>query len=206
MNSTLKRPDTRTAVFEAAATAFAEHGYDGVAVDDIARVAQVNKAMIYYHFADKLALYRAVLGEMLTNVGATVTAIAESSGTPNDKLDQFIDRFARLADERPWFPTLMLREISSGAPHLDLATFAKIRTVVGSFARILAEGQAAGVFRPIEPMLAYTTVIGPLLFNFARERMAAVPGRQNLPMFVNIPHADVIAHVQLAARLVLEPR
>ena len=37
---------------------FAARGFDGVSVDDIARDAGVNKAMIYYHFADKLALYR----------------------------------------------------------------------------------------------------------------------------------------------------
>jgi len=206
MKASLKRPDTRSAVFEAAATAFAEHGFDGVSVDDIAQIAQVNKAMIYYHFADKLALYRAVVGDMLDSVGAAVTEIAESSTSPTDKLDRFIDRFVRLAETRPWFPTLMLREISAGAPHLDLETFAKIRIVFGAFAQILAEGQTAGVFRSVQPMLAYTTVIGPLLFNVARERMAAVPGRRNLPMFVDIPHADLIAHVQLAARRMLEPR
>jgi TetR/AcrR family transcriptional regulator len=206
MKSSLKRPDTRSAVFDAAATAFAEHGFDGVSVDDIAQIAQVNKAMIYYHFADKLALYRAVVGDMLVSVGEAVTEIAESPAAPTDKLDRFIDRFVRLAETRPWFPTMMLREISAGAPHLDLETFAKIRTVFGAFAQILAEGQTAGVFRRIQPMLAYTTVIGPLLFNVARERMAAVPGRQHLPMFVDIPHADLIAHVQLAARRMLEPR
>ena len=43
-----------------AASLFAKGGFDGVSVDDIARDAGVNKAMIYYHFADKLALYRAV--------------------------------------------------------------------------------------------------------------------------------------------------
>ncbi|MEO8682428.1 MAG: TetR/AcrR family transcriptional regulator [Vicinamibacterales bacterium] len=203
---TLKRPDSRASVFTAAATAFAEHGFDGVSVDDIARLAHLNKAMIYYHFADKLSLYRAVVGDMLITVGAAVSDIAASDSPPGEKLDRFIDRFVRLADTRPWFPTLMLREISAGAPHLDLETFAKIRTVFGAFARILTEGEAAGVFRPVQPMLAYTTVIGPLLFNVARERMAAVPGRSGLPMFVDIPHADLIAHVQLAARRMLEPR
>ena len=48
-------------MFDSAATLFAKGGFDGVSVDDIARDAGVNKAMIYYHFADKLALYRAVV-------------------------------------------------------------------------------------------------------------------------------------------------
>ena len=45
-----------------------------MSVDDIARDARVNKAMIYYHFADKLALYRAVLSDGLSRMGATVNA------------------------------------------------------------------------------------------------------------------------------------
>ena len=47
---------TKDAVFDSAAMLFANRGFDGVSVDDIARDAGVNKAMIYYHFADKLAL------------------------------------------------------------------------------------------------------------------------------------------------------
>ena len=103
--------------------AFSSRGFDGVGVDDIAAQAQVNKAMIYYHFADKLALYRAVVGDMLGMIGATATAIADSDQSPQDKLNQFIANFVTQADARPWFPTMMLREISEGAPHLDVETF-----------------------------------------------------------------------------------
>jgi AcrR family transcriptional regulator len=39
--------DTRTALLAAAAAEFAAHGFAGASVDDIARRARVNKAMIY---------------------------------------------------------------------------------------------------------------------------------------------------------------
>ena len=61
---------SREAVFAAAAELFSARGFDGVGVDDIAHAAGVNKAMIYYHFADKLALYREVVRDMLRSVGA----------------------------------------------------------------------------------------------------------------------------------------
>ena len=203
---TATRPDTRSAIFQAAATSFSSRGFDGVGVDDIAAQAQVNKAMIYYHFADKLALYRAVVSDMLATLGTTATAIADSGQLPQAKLDQFIENFMTNAEARPWFPTMMLREISEGAPHLDLDTFALMRNVFMAFGRILAEGAAAGTFRAIHPVLAYTSILGPLLMNAARERMAAQPGRSQLPMFVNIPHADLIAHIQDTAYRMLEPR
>ena len=200
------RPDTRGAIFQAAAVAFSSRGFDGVGVDDIAERAQVNKAMIYYHFADKLALYRAVVGDMLGTVASTATEIAESDQPPQRKLDRFIENFVRQADARPWFPTMMLREISEGAPHLDLDTFALMRGVFMAFSRILDEGAAAGTFRPVHPILAYTSIVGPLLMNAARERMAAHPDRTQIPMFVDIPHSELVAHIQYTAHRMLERR
>ena len=197
---------TRDAVFQAAASLFSARGFDGVSVDDIAAAAEVNKAMIYYHFEDKLALYRSVVADMLSAVGERVTAIATAAVAPQQKLDRFIENFVRLADERPWFPTLMLREIAEGAPHLDLDTLAHIRTVFLSFGRILQEGEAAGVFRKVHPILAYTSIVGPLIMNAARERVAAQSGRQHLPMLMAISHDDLIAHGQEAARRMLSPK
>jgi TetR/AcrR family transcriptional regulator len=198
------RPDTRNAIFQAAAAAFSSRGFSGVSVDDIAAGAKVNKAMIYYHYADKLALYRAVVADMLQTIGATVTAIAESRIRPADKLDRFIENFMVHADARPWFPTLMMREIAEGAPHLDLETLGHMKTVFLGFGKILAEGAAAGVFRPLHPILAYTSLIAPLLMNAARERMAAQPGRSQLPMFAEIPHSDLVAHIKYTAHRMLE--
>ena len=198
-------PPTRDAVFQAAARLFSARGFDGVSVDDIAESAGVNKAMIYYHFADKLSLYRTVVGDMLTAVAERVNAIADTAAAPADKIDRFIEMFVRHADERPWFPPMMLREIAEGAPHLDLETLANIRNVYVGFGRILKDGEAAGVFRAIHPVLAYTSIIGPLIMNVARERVAAQPGRQNLPMLVSISHEDLIAHGQEVARRMLKP-
>lgn len=196
---------TRDSVFDAAATLFSAKGFDGVSMDDIAALAGVNKAMIYYHFTDKLALYRAVVAEMLQKMGATVSAIASSEDSPPHKLDRFIEAFVRMTETRPWFPAVMMREISEGAPHLDADTLQHLRAVVMGFAEILAQGQATGVFRKVHPILAYVSVVGPLILNAARERVAAQPERrgQDLPMLVAIPHDHVIAHVQEVARRML---
>jgi AcrR family transcriptional regulator len=198
---------TRDAVFDSAATLFAKGGFDGVSVDDLARDAGVNKAMIYYHFADKLALYRAVLADGLSRMGATVHDIASAADTPAIKLDRFIEAFVRMTETRPWMPALMLREIAEGAPRLDADTMSHMRVVIMSFAAILKQGQEAGVFRRVHPILAYESVIGPIIINAARERVAAQPIRRNddFPLLVAISHDEVIAHGQENARRMLAP-
>ena len=198
---------TRDAVFDSAASLFATAGFDGVSVDDIAQDAGVNKAMIYYHFADKLALYRAVLADGLSRMGATVQAIAAAQNPPPSKLDRFIEAFVRMTEQRPWMPALMLREIAEGAPRLDAGTMEHMRMVIGSFVAIMKQGQETGAFRRLHPILAYESVIGPIIINAARERVAAQPSRKNAdsPMLVAISHEDVIAHAQETARRMLAP-
>lgn len=191
--------DSRHAVFSAAAELFSARGFDGVGVDDIASAARVNKAMIYYHFDSKLALYREVVRHMLRLVGDLVTTAADAPEPVDRRLTAFIAAFTSMADERAWFPPLMLREIAEGAPRLDPETLALMKTVFEAFTRILVDGQRAGLFRPIDPILAYMSILGPILLNSARERVAHRPGRIDLPMFADVPHTDLTLHMQQAA-------
>jgi TetR/AcrR family transcriptional regulator len=195
--------DTREDVFLAAAELFSARGFDGVGVDDIAHAARLNKAMIYYHFEDKLALYKEVVRDMLRSVGTIVAEIADRPIAADQRVAAFIAAFVQMADQRPWFPPLMLREISEGAPRLDPETLALMKTVFLAFGRILADGRQAGLFRPINPVLAYMSIVGPILINAARERAAARPGRLDLPMFAEVPHAELVSHMQQAALLLL---
>jgi AcrR family transcriptional regulator len=200
--------DTRADVFSAAAELFSARGFDGVGVDDIAHAARLNKAMIYYHFDSKRALYCTVVQDMLRAVGTIAIEAADRPEPADIRLTTFVAGVVQMADQRPWFPPLMLREISEGAPRLDPDTLALMKTVFVAFARILADGQQSGLFRPINPVLAYMSVLGPVLLNAARERAAARPGRIDLPMFAEVPHAELTAHMQQAALRLLaqEPR
>jgi hypothetical protein len=96
-------------------------------------------------------------------------------------------------------PPLMLREMVEGAPRLDLETLGLMRRVFASFARMVGEGQHAGAFREVHPVLAYLSVIGPLLLNAARERAAVKPGRADLPMFVPVSRDALRSHLTGAA-------
>jgi AcrR family transcriptional regulator len=190
---------TRHAVFAAAADLFSLRGFDAVTVSDIAAAAGVNKAMIYYHFTDKLALYRAIVCEMLDEAGARVSAVAAEALPASQKLERFIAGLITLADQRPYFPPLMLREMSEGALHLDTEVLMRMRRVFVAFAALLEEGQRAGEFRTMHPVLAYMSVLGPVLLNAARERAAARPGRDRLPMFARVPHDELTRHMQQVA-------
>jgi AcrR family transcriptional regulator len=182
---------TRARLFAAAAAEFAGHGFAGANVDRIARAARVNKAMIYYHFRSKAALYREILGDMFRAVSVRVHAVADARQAPEDKLRGFIQAIAAEAEARPHFPPIWFREIAEGGTHLDQRTLLNIKSIVDVL--------AAGRFRPVNPLLLHGGIVAPLLLFFATERLRTRIVRAGLRNVGSITSAEVVAHVQQVA-------
>src|SRR5215468_6891217 len=110
---------SRARIVAAAAREFAARGYAGANMDRVARAARLTKAMIYYHFPSKTALYREILNDMFGAVRTQVTAVAASDATPAEKIRRYVAAIAAEADARPLFPPIWLREIAEGGEHID---------------------------------------------------------------------------------------
>ena len=165
--------DSRGAIRRAAAIEFAERGYDAAGTDRIAARARVNKAMLYYHFGSKRELYLDLVREMVRTVGSRARGIADGPGTAEDKLDAWIAAIVEEAAARPWFASIMLRELVAGAPHFDAHTFQLMNDVFAAVRDILAQGQREGVFRQVDPLLTHLTIMPPILIFFVRQRVIA---------------------------------
>jgi AcrR family transcriptional regulator len=67
---------TRAALLDEATTLFAERGYTGTSLEDVASASQVTRGAVYHHFASKQALFEAVLEVQEARVTAEVLAAA----------------------------------------------------------------------------------------------------------------------------------
>jgi AcrR family transcriptional regulator len=165
--------DSRAAIVRAAATEFSERGYDAAGTDRIAARARVNKAMLYYHFGSKRELYLDVVRDMVRTVGGRARVIADGPGSAVDKLDAWISALVEEAAARPWFASIMLRELAAGAPHFDANTFQLMNDVFAAVRDIIAQGQREGLFRQVDPLLTHLTIMPPILIFFVRQRVIA---------------------------------
>jgi len=175
----MSRPKRRSseashaAIFRAAAEEFSERGFEAGGVDRIAAKARVNKAMLYYHFGSKRALYIEILRDMFRAVSEKARGIADGPGPAPEKLERWITTIIQEAAARPWFPPIMLRELASGAPRFDPDTFALMNAVYGAVRDILLQGQREGSFGEVDPLLTHLTIMPPILIFFARQRVLA---------------------------------
>ena len=189
-------------MFKAAIAEFSERGYDAARVDRIAAKARVNKAMLYYHFGSKQGLYLEILRDMFRSVGVRGRAIADGPGDAAHKMDAWIAAIVQEASGRPWFPPIMLREVASGAAHLDPETFEMMNGVYAGVHDIIMQGRREGLFRDADPLLTHFTVMPAILVFFARQRVIAT---NKLVQGIAAPRHldDFVRHMQDAVRRML---
>lgn len=199
-------PGTRERLLAAASAEFAARGFAGANVGRIAAAAHLNKAMIYYHFRSKADLYRDILRDMFSAVGARVAAVAAADGSPQDKIRGFVNAIAIEAEARPHFPPIWFREIAEGGAHLDVETLRAMSSVVATLGRIVEEGVRRRRFRPVNPLIVHAGIVAPLLLFFASAPLRRRLEKAGVSGAAAIGHDDVVAHVQSIALATLEGR
>ncbi|MFN8627397.1 MAG: TetR family transcriptional regulator [Candidatus Binatia bacterium] len=101
---------TRDLILDVAERRFAEHGFSGVAMREIAAdVGLKNQASLYHHFRNKRALYEAVMERGLDPIVAMVAEAVSAGKTGPDVLDAAVDRLLDYLAEHPNLPRLIQR-------------------------------------------------------------------------------------------------
>ena len=165
------RPEeSRAAILNAAVAEFAELGIAGARTDAIARAAHVNKALVYYYFKDKDALYEAVLDHVFTGMRARVMPVLESKLPPRQKMLEYLGVYFDYIAANPRIPRVVQAEwMRAGAGTSRMQRVAKeyFRPIFEKLAEVLREGIEAGEFRAVNPMDFLPSVAAVVVFYFS---------------------------------------
>jgi TetR/AcrR family transcriptional regulator len=166
---------SQDSLLHAATEAFKESGYSGARVDEIARRAKANKAMIYYHFKSKKGLYRAVLLRLFSTAVREIERLSAEQRDPRERLHALYALMARLFAEQPALPHIMMREVLSGGRNMDREAARVLAAIIAFVRSALEQGEASRSFRRLDPLLVHIGMLGPLVLYFAsqpfRERL-----------------------------------
>lgn len=151
-------------ILAAARAVFAEKGYSGTHVDEIAARAGVNKASLYYQIGDKDTLYANVIHQVLGNVAQGLAEVVAKVDTPEEKLKVYINGLVAAVDKNPELPPIMMREVASGGIHLPRVVMEDMVSVISILFGILEQGKKKGVFSEVAPFLIHMMIMGTILF------------------------------------------
>jgi AcrR family transcriptional regulator len=140
---------TRNDILEVARREFAERGYSGARVDEIAARTSTTKRMIYYYFGGKEQLFEAVLEQAYSEIRAAEQEVQLDHLDPVAAIRYLAEITFDHHDTHPDFDKLVRVENIHHAEHISRsATIVNVNSpVIELITKILTRGDADGVFR-----------------------------------------------------------
>lgn len=151
-------------ILEASLREFAEKGFDGARIDHIAKIAGVNKALIYYHFKSKEELYIAIINDLFEK--AASASIELTGASVRENLLQGIEHFIDFLHDNPYFVKMMdqsvmqERDIFKHLPHQNLF----FERVMGLYLLGVQNGECRAVEHPEDVIVG---LLGAVYFYFS---------------------------------------
>lgn len=151
-----RRAERRQAIIEAAAKQFAALGYSDCDMECVAAKAGIGKGTLYLYFPGKQDLFFACVDLAMKQMQAALSAAAESTSEPLEKIDRGIRAYLEFFDSRPEYVELLIQERASFRDRVRPTYFESRDANRGPWRQLYSDLAAAGRLRtdiPVERIL-----------------------------------------------------
>ncbi len=167
--------DARRAALDAARELFAERGFDGTAIQDVASAVGVTKQAVLHHFPSKEALREAVLAELLAHWGATLPRLLAGASGGYGQFHAVFGELVRFFCGEPGWARLVVRELLDRPEQARELLRDQVRPWIDAVAGYVRAGQAEGILIPdVDPEAWAVEMIQLTLFGAAAHPVLAV--------------------------------
>jgi TetR/AcrR family fatty acid metabolism transcriptional regulator len=157
-------PEKRRAILHAAVRVFAEKGYQGCRIADVARAAHVAYGLVYHYFRNKDELLESVFAEQWAILMNAIQAVDEGPGTAADKIAGIYGFVFDVYKTAPAAVRVLILEVTRTTHALRAgSTRETFERAVQLVADVVRQGQARRELREdIDPVVAATAILGAL--------------------------------------------
>ncbi len=176
---------SREKILDAAEVLFAQRGFSGVGMREVAEAVGLSKSSLFHHFRSKVELYAAVAGRILSMFEQRTVQALGGPGDAFVRFDRWLDAMIETLAERPSRARLLLRSLFedddlAGESAEEKEVDQIIHRLFASVGRLLREGMEQGVFRLASIPHMLQSLIGLLVYHFASGEFGETLLRQSL--------------------------
>lgn len=142
--------EKREVILEAALEVFAQHGFRGSTIDQIAEAAGMSKPNLLYYFRSKEDIHVTLMQRLLETWLAPLKEL-DDIGDPMSELRSYIRRKLEMARDYPRESRLFANEILQGAPRIMPMLEGELKALVDDKAEIIRGWMRAGKIARTDP-------------------------------------------------------
>ncbi|RDI13131.1 TetR family transcriptional regulator [Flavobacterium sp. AG291] len=164
--------DKQLEILQVAERLFAEDGFDGTSIRQIAKEAKVNIAMISYYFGSKEKLLETLIVHRTSGMKMQIENIYRDDLSPLEKVERLIDLYISRINKNKCMYQILHFELSNKKRIMDMKSFMDIKKENSElFRMIIVEGQEKGAFKKDVNIPLITPTIMGILINFQMNRL-----------------------------------
>jgi len=165
-------PATRDRILETAVDLVGRQGLAALSMDELAATAGVSRATVYRLFPGKAALFRQVVRAFspLETVVETLGRLQDRP--PEEVMPAIAMAAARSLRGRMGVVRAVFMEVSAQGPDTAEAVEYVFTRGLSALIGYIVSQMAAGRLRPMHPLLALQSLIGPILFHLMTRELA----------------------------------
>ena len=153
--------DKRRQILDAAIRVFARQGFHSTRVSDIADEAGVAYGLVYHYFKSKDEVLNELFSERWSLLLSAIEESDHEGISPRAKLEAVAGFIVDSYRHDPELMKVIIVEVTRAANSFGRTHLSEIRRAYDSIAKIVADGQEAGVFRrDIDPTFASMSFYG----------------------------------------------
>ena len=137
-------------ILDAALEVFAQNGFRGSTLDQIAAQAGLSKPNLLYYFSGKEEIHRALLTELLDSWLEPLRQL-DPAGDPQAELRAYVQRKLQMSREMPRESRLFANEILQGAPRIEGFIRTELKALVDAKAEVIRGWARAGRIPDLDP-------------------------------------------------------
>ena len=135
-------------ILQVAEQLFAEEGFDGTSVRDIAKKANVNVAMISYYFGSKEKMLETLVVNRISDMRLQLENLYHENIPPFSKVDKMVELYITRVNKNRCIYQILHFEFSTKKRELNFESFTEMKkTNLETFKNIIKEGQDSGEFQ-----------------------------------------------------------
>jgi AcrR family transcriptional regulator len=198
--------DKQIQILQVAEILFAEKGFDGTSIRNIAKEAKINIAMVSYYFGSKERLLESLIFYRTKDLKIQIENLLVENLDPIAKINKLIEIYINKINCNKGIFRILHFEVATKKKELNIKSFYDLRkSNLKSLEAIINEGQDKGVFRKdISIPLLTPTILGTFFhFHMNKEYFMNLLQLNTEDLYNNYINVNLTKHIQQTIKALL---